>query len=67
MFFLVDSNNLSAMIKNDKPVTGCALIQGCHIIGHGLSSFRENEMYLNTASLIFRFLTDYAAIPILYS
>jgi hypothetical protein len=22
------------MVKNDKPVAGCALIQGAHIIGH---------------------------------
>jgi hypothetical protein len=34
MLFLVDSDDLTAMAKNDKPVAGCALIQSSNIIGH---------------------------------
>jgi hypothetical protein len=34
MLFLFDSDDLPAMVKNDKPVAGCALIQSSHIIGH---------------------------------
>ena len=44
MLFLVGSDDLTAMVKNDKPVAGCALVQSSHIIGHVSFSIAIKEI-----------------------
>jgi hypothetical protein len=52
VFLLIHTDDLSTVIKNNKPIASGALIKGPNIIGHIMTSFLKASSFLNASSLL---------------